>query len=184
MSDTKKIPVTKKIAGILRAVAGTPDPKNFTSAVICAAGSSTRMEKLMGEPRKQFIELDGLPVKLFAKAVSAEMGWGGNCYDGVNYSLHRHNYFKTFDFTHCGGPSRLENAERDVRELDPVLDDVEQKFCISMPWLKKFDKELIDRYVTVFRNVIENRDQLMQKEEGEGGLDGTQAGRWYGFVNQ
>ena len=62
MSDIKKIPVTKKIAGILRAVAGTPDPKNFTSAVICAAGSSTRMEKLMGEPRKQFIELDGIPV--------------------------------------------------------------------------------------------------------------------------
>lgn len=62
MSETKKTPVTKKIAGILRAVAGTPDPKNFTSAVICAAGSSTRMEKLMGEPRKQFMELDGLPV--------------------------------------------------------------------------------------------------------------------------
>lgn len=62
MSDTKKTPVTKKIAGILRAVAGTPDPKNFTSAVICAAGSSTRLEKLTGEPRKQFMELDGLPV--------------------------------------------------------------------------------------------------------------------------
>ncbi|MBR6782597.1 MAG: 2-C-methyl-D-erythritol 4-phosphate cytidylyltransferase, partial [Clostridia bacterium] len=42
--------------------AGTPDPKNFTSAVICAAGSSTRMEKLMGEPRKQFMELGGIPV--------------------------------------------------------------------------------------------------------------------------
>ncbi len=62
MSETKKTPVTGKIAGILRAVAGTPDPKNFTSAVICAAGSSTRMEKLMGEPRKQFMELCGLPV--------------------------------------------------------------------------------------------------------------------------
>ena len=129
-------------------------------------------------------ELDGLPVKLFAKAVSEEMGWGGNCYDGVNYSLHRHNYFKTFDFNHCGTPTRLENAQRDVRQLDSALDDVEQKYCVSMPWIKKFDKELIDRYVTVFRNVIENRDQLMQKEEGEGGLDGTQAGRWYGFTNQ
>ena len=62
MSDKPKTPVTKKIAGILRAVAGTPDPKNFTSAVICAAGSSTRMEKLMGEPRKQFMELGGRPV--------------------------------------------------------------------------------------------------------------------------
>ena len=126
-------------------------------------------------------ELDGLPVKLFAKAVSEEMGWGGNCYDGVNYSLHRHNFFKSFDINHCGGPSCLENAERDVRELDLVLDGVEQKYCVSMPWLKKFDKELIDRYVAAFRNVIENRDQLMEKEDG---LDGTQAGRWYGFVNQ
>ena len=62
MSDTKKVPITKKIASILRAVAGSPDPKYFTSVVICAAGSSTRMEKLMGEPRKQFIEIDGVPV--------------------------------------------------------------------------------------------------------------------------
>lgn len=62
MNDTKNTPVTKKIAGILRAVAGTPHPKNFTSVVVCAAGSSTRMETLMGEPRKQFMELDGMPV--------------------------------------------------------------------------------------------------------------------------
>ena len=62
MSDTPKKPATKKIADFLRAVAGTPNPKNFTSVVVCAAGSSTRMEALMGEPRKQFMELDGLPV--------------------------------------------------------------------------------------------------------------------------
>jgi 2-C-methyl-D-erythritol 4-phosphate cytidylyltransferase len=62
MSETKKTPATSKIAGILRAVAGKPHPKNFTSAVICAAGSSSRMETLMGEPRKQFMELRGIPV--------------------------------------------------------------------------------------------------------------------------
>ena len=62
MSETKKTPVTRKIAGFLRAVAGTPDPKNFTTAVICAAGSSTRMEALIGETRKQFMELCGMPV--------------------------------------------------------------------------------------------------------------------------
>ena len=62
MSDTPKKPATKKIADFLRAVAGTPNPQNFTSVVVCAAGSSTRMEALMGEPRKQFMELDGLPV--------------------------------------------------------------------------------------------------------------------------
>ncbi len=54
-----KRPVTQTIAGILRAVAGTPDPKNFTSAVICAAGSSTRFG---GDTTKQFVELDGIPV--------------------------------------------------------------------------------------------------------------------------
>lgn len=51
--------ITQKIAGVLRAVAGKPHPKNFTSAVICAAGSSTRMG---GETTKQFLELDGIPV--------------------------------------------------------------------------------------------------------------------------
>ncbi len=60
---SQKTPITKKIAGVLRAVAGTPDPKNFTSAVICAAGSSTRMgEHGDGATTKQFMELDGLPV--------------------------------------------------------------------------------------------------------------------------
>ncbi len=60
MSEQKaKQPITKKISSFLRAVAGTPDPKNFTSAVICAAGSSTRMG---GETTKQFLELEGEPV--------------------------------------------------------------------------------------------------------------------------
>lgn len=62
-TKTQKTPVTKTIAGILRAVAGKPDPKNFTSVVVCAAGSSTRMEALMGTgSTKQFMELDGMPV--------------------------------------------------------------------------------------------------------------------------
>lgn len=54
-----KRPVTQTIAGILRALAGTPDPKNFTSVVICAAGSSTRFG---GDTTKQFVELDGTPI--------------------------------------------------------------------------------------------------------------------------
>lgn len=55
----KKSEAPSKIAGILRAVAGKPHPKNFTSVVICAAGSSTRM----GEgTSKQFLELAGIPV--------------------------------------------------------------------------------------------------------------------------
>lgn len=51
--------IVSKIAGILRAIGGKPDPKNFTSAVIAAAGSSTRMG---GDTTKQFLELGGLPI--------------------------------------------------------------------------------------------------------------------------
>ncbi len=57
--NKKKSEAPKKIAGVLRAIAGKPHPKNFTSAVICAAGSSSRMG---GGTTKQFLMLDGLPV--------------------------------------------------------------------------------------------------------------------------
>lgn len=48
-----------KIAEIIRAAKGKPGIKNFTSAVILAAGSSTRMG---ADKTKQFIELDGMPI--------------------------------------------------------------------------------------------------------------------------
>lgn len=48
-----------KVAEIIRAAKGKPPIKNFTSAVILAAGSSTRMGT---DQTKQFIELDGMPV--------------------------------------------------------------------------------------------------------------------------
>lgn len=57
--NKKKSDTQKKIAGVLRAIAGKPHPKNFTSAVICAAGSSSRMG---GTTTKQFLALDGIPV--------------------------------------------------------------------------------------------------------------------------
>lgn len=48
-----------KIAEVLRAVIGKTEKKYYTSAVILAAGSSTRMGK---DQTKQFIELQGIPV--------------------------------------------------------------------------------------------------------------------------
>ena len=49
----------KKIAGVLRAISGSPHPKNFTSAIIAAAGLS---ERFGGTVRKQMQELCGTPV--------------------------------------------------------------------------------------------------------------------------
>lgn len=49
----------KKIAGALRAVSGSPNPKNFTSAIIAAGGNSTRFE---GALTKQMTPVCGVPM--------------------------------------------------------------------------------------------------------------------------
>ncbi len=49
----------KKIAGVLRAASGSPHPKNFTSAVIAAAGLS---ERFGGDVTKQMTSLRGIPL--------------------------------------------------------------------------------------------------------------------------
>lgn len=51
----------KKIAGVLRAISGSPHPKNYTSAIIAAAGLS---ERFGGTTTKQMTELCGAPVLL------------------------------------------------------------------------------------------------------------------------
>ena len=49
----------KKIAGVLRAISGAPHPKNFTSAIIAAAGLS---ERFGGEVTKQMTMVCDAPV--------------------------------------------------------------------------------------------------------------------------
>lgn len=49
----------KKIAGALRAISGSPHPKNFTSAIIAAAGLS---ERFGGDVTKQMTTLCGVPL--------------------------------------------------------------------------------------------------------------------------
>lgn len=51
--------ILKKISGVFRAISGSPHPKNYTSAVIAAAGSSVRFG---GETTKQMTELCGVPI--------------------------------------------------------------------------------------------------------------------------
>ncbi|MBO5203044.1 MAG: 2-C-methyl-D-erythritol 4-phosphate cytidylyltransferase [Clostridia bacterium] len=49
----------KKIVGVCRAISGTPHPKNYTSAIIAAAGLS---ERFGGDVTKQMTELRGMPL--------------------------------------------------------------------------------------------------------------------------
>ena len=128
-------------------------------------------------PHGQFIpeELGGLSVKKFCEALRAE---GVTSWDGGNFCLHTHPFFKTFDLTNAGVPSRIEYNDRDVREDDDRCKPSENVFCFSVPWFKHFDKEWIERYASAFRKVIENYQQLL-----EGDADKRQGGRWYGMDN-
>ena len=49
----------KKIAGIFRSISGSPHPKNFTTAIIAAGGSSVRFE---GTLTKQMTPVCGIPL--------------------------------------------------------------------------------------------------------------------------
>ena len=121
-------------------------------------------------------ELGGLSVARFCEAVRAE---GFKCWDGGNYCLHTHDFFKTFDLCHGGTPTRVEFAERDVRLEDEKCRPSEEKLCFSVPWFKHFDREWIERYAHAFRKVIENHRQLLEADEQQ-----AQGGRWYGFDNK
>ena len=122
-------------------------------------------------------ELGGLSVKRFCEAIRAE-GFD-YCWDGGNYCLHTHNYFKTFDLHNTGKPSRIAFNDRDVREDDSKCEPSEKICCFTIPWFKHFDKEWIELYAAAFRKVIENYEELLDDD-----VKTNQGGRWYGAENE
>ena len=104
-------------------------------------------------------EVEGLPVERFAEALKAE---GFGCGVGGNRALHTHEYFKTFDLYNAGVPTRIQFAERDVRELDKDLPVTESIEIYSTPWFKKFNPEIIEMYAAAYRKVAENYKELLK----------------------
>ena len=122
-------------------------------------------------------QLHGLSVKRFAEAVRAEIG--GFCNEGGNFCLHTHPFFKTFDMTHKGTPSRIAFNDHDVRTDDKLCDPSLKKYCFSAPRFNYMDKEIIDLFAKGYRKVIENHMQLLEHDTKD-----AQGGRWYGSENQ
>lgn len=120
----------------------------------------------------------GLSAKRFCQAVTAECNGTYTCWEGANYCLHTHNFFKDFDLFNVGKPTRIAFSDRDVREDDKFLEPSEIKFNVSSPWFKNLDKEWIDKYVGVYKKVAENYKDLL-----EGDDDKDQGGRWHGSDN-
>ncbi|MDD4773128.1 MAG: DegT/DnrJ/EryC1/StrS family aminotransferase [Eubacteriales bacterium] len=119
-------------------------------------------------------ELEGLSVSRFCEAVRAE---GVSVSPGGNNPLHTHNVFKTADIYNAGTPTRIMNADRDVRELDalPVTEELE---IYSIPWFKRPMHSYIEMYAAAFRKVAENYRELL----GEGKRKKSSDGRWF-FYN-
>ncbi len=119
-------------------------------------------------------ELEGLTVTRFCDAVRAE---GFSTWAGGNNPLHTHHVFKTFDLYNAGVPTRIMNADRDVRELDilPVTDELE---IYAIPWFKHLMPEYIEMYAAAFRKVAENYRELLGEGKRKKGSDG----RWF-FYN-
>ena len=120
----------------------------------------------------------GLSSKRFAEAIRAEFACAYDIWEGGNYCLHTHQLFKDFDYLRTGKPSRIAFSDRDLREDDVKLQPSEEKYCISAPWFKHYDKEWIECYAAVYKKVAENYAELL-----EGDTDKEQGGRWHGQEN-
>ena len=120
-------------------------------------------------------ELGGLSVKRFCEAVRAE--GVESCWEGGNFCLHTHRYFKDFDLFHAGKPTRIAFNDRDVRTEDEKCRPSEEILCFQIPWFKHFDKEWIDKYVAAFRKVASHYADLLDDDCNK------QGGRWFGTEN-
>lgn len=123
-------------------------------------------------------EFGGLSSGRFAEAIRAEIP-GFNCWEGGNFPLHTHRYFKDYDYLGLGKPSRIAFADRDVRELDKALTPSEHKYCVTIPVFRKYYTDCIDKYIEAFRTVAENYEQLLDSESGP-----DNGGRWFGSTNK
>ena len=120
----------------------------------------------------------GLSAKRFCQAVTAECNGTYTCWEGANYCLHTHNFFKDFDLFNVGKPTRIAFSDRDVREDDKALAPSDNLYNVSAPWFKNLDKEWIDKVVEGYKKVAENYKDLL-----EGDDDKIQGGRWHGAEN-
>lgn len=122
-------------------------------------------------------ELGGLSITRFCEAVRAE-GFA-ECMPGCNAALHTHPLYQTADVYGTGTPTRIANSDSDVREFDKNLEksDKMNSKIFWIPWIKKFDKEEIEKYANAYKKVALNYKELLKDDEG----DPERIGGWYFF---
>lgn len=98
----------------------------------------------------------GISAEKFCEAVRAEGVHLASA--GANAPLHLHPMFHTADIFNMGQPTMLSFGQRDVRQGKgalPVTEKVKER-VITLPHFIKFDKEVIDLYISAYKKVSEN----------------------------
>ncbi len=104
-------------------------------------------------------ELGGLPVTRYCEAVNAEGARAGPYNLPI---LHLHPLFNDADIYGHGKPTRIANSDRDLRQPPgslPVTESIPQR-CLSVPWFKYCDRQIIEEHALAFRKVAENADRI------------------------
>lgn len=122
----------------------------------------------------------GLSAKKFCEAVRAEMGDNGHTYAGGNFCLHTHNLFKKLDFRNAGKASTIEYMDAIEYYGAVNCDKSVGDNCISGPWIKKYNKELIENIAACFKKVADNHMQLVEEFKDD---ESKVNGRWFGLAD-
>jgi len=112
-------------------------------------------------------ELGGLSLARFCEAVRAE--GVRDCAPGCNRALHTHPVFNEADIYHHGKPTRIANADRDLRQplgSLPVAERISGE-VYSIPWFKHDRPEMIEKYAEAFRKTALNAEALRVDDPGE-----------------
>lgn len=122
-------------------------------------------------------ELGGLSVTRFTEAVRAE--GIPLCYPGIYRALHTHALFNTCDVYGHGKPTRIANADRDVRVGDKSLSMSENAAARTyyIPWFKHLYPDIIKEYAEAYRKVAEYYTELLEGDPG----NPTNIGGWAFF---
>lgn len=105
-------------------------------------------------------ELGGLSVRRFCEAVSAE---GVSIHPGANLLMHLHPVLNEADVYGHGKPTRIANADRDVRQPKgslPVTERMPER-VYSIPWFKHYRPRIIEEHAEAFRKVAEHANALL-----------------------
>ena len=115
-------------------------------------------------------ELGGLSITRFAEALTAE--GIPNVGTGVNAPLHKHPLFSTIDVYNHGKPTNSANLPEGIENRAdqqnlPVASVLSQRI-LRLPYMKHFDKDLIDQYIAAIKKVCENYSDLLPGDTDSG----------------